>query len=89
MSNVVKRLRDLPSVVQTGTLLIFLVTISSITSRTVASILHLKTFSYVPIRRLPSGLRNLSVSSTFIAINLRILYWVMTETTMVLADSES
>ena len=58
------------------------VTISSITSRTVESILHLTMFSYVPSLMTERGLRSMSVSWMFIAMNLRIRYCVMTLVTI-------
>lgn len=78
-----------PSLVTTGTLEILLVTISSITSNTMVSILHRTKLSYVPSLISDSGLRSMSVSATFMEMNLRMRYWVMTLTTMFLADSLS
>ena len=70
--------RNLPSGVQTGTLLMPLVTISWMTSSTVVSMLQRHRFSYVPIFSTLRDFRNRSVSVTLIAINFRIRYCVMT-----------
>ena len=75
--------------VTTGTEEMFLVTISSMTSRTVLSILHLTISEYVPSLMTLSGFLSMSVSLTFIEMNFSIRYCVMTLVTMVRWVSES
>lgn len=78
-----------PSVVTTGTLEMLRFTISWMTSRTAASILHLQIFSYVPSFSTCNGFRSISVSRTLMAMNFRIRYCVITDVTIVLAVSLS
>ena len=78
-----------PSVVTTGTELIFFVTIMSTTSSTLLSILQRTISAYVPSLMTSRGFLSISVSLTFMAMNFRMRYCVMTEVTIVRWVSES